>query len=113
MVGHGGSSAGSYLADPTSPIPSHCASIAVTSTVGVKWVIIGYDMVGHPPIKELTHYLFTKLYFLFHIEYYFRIKYDIDRHYPHRVGFDLTIPDNDVTFHVTETPALTTWPSND
>ena len=24
MVGHGGSSAGSYLADPTSPIPSHC-----------------------------------------------------------------------------------------
>ena len=32
MVGHGGSSAGSYLADPTSPIPSHCASIVVTST---------------------------------------------------------------------------------
>ena len=30
MVGHGGSSAGSYLADPTSPIPSHCASIVVT-----------------------------------------------------------------------------------
>ena len=26
MVGHGGSSAGSYLADPTSTIPSHCAS---------------------------------------------------------------------------------------
>ena len=36
MVGHGGSSAGSYLANPTSPIPSHCASIAVTSTVRVK-----------------------------------------------------------------------------
>ena len=36
MVGHGGSSAGSYLADPTSPIPSHCASIAATSTVRVK-----------------------------------------------------------------------------
>ena len=35
MVGHGGSSAGSYLADPTSPIPSHCASIVVTSTVRV------------------------------------------------------------------------------
>ena len=44
MVSHGGSSAGSYLADPTSPIPSHCAvfilfqkkcpsaSIIVTST---------------------------------------------------------------------------------
>ena len=27
MVGHGGSRAGSFLADPTSPIPSHCAVI--------------------------------------------------------------------------------------
>ena len=36
MVGHGGSSAVSYLADPTSPIPSHCASIVVTSTVRVN-----------------------------------------------------------------------------
>ena len=36
MVGHGGSSAGSYLADPTSPIPSHCASIVTTSTVRVN-----------------------------------------------------------------------------
>ena len=36
MVGHGGSSAGSYLADPTSPIPSHCASIVGTSTVRVN-----------------------------------------------------------------------------
>ena len=36
MVGHGGSSAGSYLADPTSPIPSHCASIVATTTVRVK-----------------------------------------------------------------------------
>ena len=39
MVGHGGSSAGSYLADPTSPIPSQCASIVtlrVNSTVRVK-----------------------------------------------------------------------------
>ena len=33
MVGHGGSSAGSYLANPTSPIPSHCASIVATSTL--------------------------------------------------------------------------------
>ena len=31
-----GSSAGLYLADPTSPIPSHCASIVATSTVRVK-----------------------------------------------------------------------------
>ena len=38
MVGHGGSSAGSYLADPTSPIPSHCASIVVTSTLRVNTI---------------------------------------------------------------------------
>ena len=36
MVGYGGSSAGSYLADPTSPIPSHCAPTVATSTVRVK-----------------------------------------------------------------------------
>ena len=36
MVGHGGSSAGSYLADPTSPIPSHSASIVATGTLRVK-----------------------------------------------------------------------------
>ena len=36
MVGHGGSSAGSYLADPTSPIPTHCASIVVTSTLRIN-----------------------------------------------------------------------------
>ena len=36
MVGHGGSSAGSYLTDPTSPIPSHCALIVMTSTLRVN-----------------------------------------------------------------------------
>ena len=43
MVGHGGSSAGSYLADPTSPIPSHCESIVVTSTlrVNLAYVLLG------------------------------------------------------------------------
>ena len=40
MVGHGGSSASSYLADPTSPIPSHCASIIVTSTLRVKYYLV-------------------------------------------------------------------------
>ena len=35
MVGHGGSSAGLYLVDPTSPIPSHCVSIVATSTLRV------------------------------------------------------------------------------
>ena len=36
MVGHGGSSVGSYLANPASPIPSHCASIVATSTLRVN-----------------------------------------------------------------------------
>ena len=36
MVRHGESSAGSYLADPTSFIPSHCASIVATSTLRVN-----------------------------------------------------------------------------
>ena len=40
MVGHGGSSAGSHLTDPTSPIPSHCASIVMTSTVRVNLLMV-------------------------------------------------------------------------
>ena len=51
MVGHGGSSAGSYLADPTSPIPSHCASIVVTSTLRVKNEAINWieqAVISHP-----------------------------------------------------------------
>ena len=44
MVGHGGSSAGSYLADSTSPIPSHCASIVTTSTVRVNEYSFGLYM---------------------------------------------------------------------
>ena len=38
MVAHGKSSAGSYLADPTSLILSHCASIVATSTLRVNLV---------------------------------------------------------------------------
>ena len=36
MVRHGGRSAGSYLADHTSPIPSHCASVVATSSLRVN-----------------------------------------------------------------------------
>ena len=59
MVGHGGSSAGLYLADPTSPIPSHCAviilfkvsqaSIVVTSTLRVKMC----EMIGINILREM------------------------------------------------------------
>ena len=63
MVGHGGSSAGSYLADPTSPIPSHCAviilfkkcpsaSIVVTSTLRVK---------GHLHTSSLSFFFYIYL----------------------------------------------------
>ena len=53
MVRHEGSSAGSYLADPTSPIPSHCAVITLFKSVPVHqlswlalqelwmWIIMG------------------------------------------------------------------------
>ena len=56
MVGHGGSSAGSYLTNPTSPIPSHCASIVVTSTVRVTIDLIMkiYDITVHFPITRST-----------------------------------------------------------
>ena len=58
MVGHGGSSASSYLADPTSPIPSLCvviilvkkcpnASIVVTSTLRVKAGLIVYVFIDN------------------------------------------------------------------
>ena len=59
MVGHGGRSAGSYLADPTSPIPSHCASIVTTSTVRV--LIDDGQPAGnageedHDPINSVSH----------------------------------------------------------
>ena len=46
MVGHGGSSASSYLADPASPIPSHCASIVATSTLRVKYGTAGCLMIN-------------------------------------------------------------------
>ena len=49
MVGHGGSSAGSYLADPTSPIPSHCASVVATSTARVNSI----QFVRHIPLVPL------------------------------------------------------------
>ena len=56
MVGHGGSSASSYLADPTSPIPSHCASIVATSTLRVncrKWA--GWALTIHVTVTSQTN----------------------------------------------------------
>ena len=59
MVGYGGSSAGSYLADPTFPIPSHCASIVATSTlrvnhrpVPVPCVLLPRDYYPNPDSSE-------------------------------------------------------------
>ena len=43
MLRHGGSSAGSYLADPTSPIPSHCAVIILFQSVPVH---VGTSIIG-------------------------------------------------------------------
>ena len=51
MVGHGGSSAGSYLADPTSTIPSHCASIVVIRTVRVKHIASSNTALCHMTVS--------------------------------------------------------------
>ena len=55
MVGHGGSSAGSYLADPTSSIPSHYASIVVTSTARVNGRPDLNPKVDSPPFASAVH----------------------------------------------------------
>ena len=55
MVGHGGSSAGSYLADPTSPIPSHCASIVATSTVRVNVSLVCFQTVTKLKYHRVVH----------------------------------------------------------
>ena len=47
MVGHGGSSASSYLADPTSPTPSQCASIVATSTLRVTTGLTNPEDITH------------------------------------------------------------------
>ena len=62
MVGHGGSSAGSYLADPTSRIPSNCASIVATSTVRAKEVLLEPDQFGEVctivSLQSINYYIF-------------------------------------------------------
>ena len=65
MVGHGGSNDASYLADPTCPIPSHCASIVVTSTLRVnsylcfQLSVLAAEVCKHyvPKLVELHNYV--------------------------------------------------------
>ena len=45
LVRHEGSSAGSYLADPTSPIPSHCAVIILFKSVKIVVTIALYELI--------------------------------------------------------------------
>ena len=78
MVGHGGSSAGSYLADPTSPIPSHSASIVVTSTVRVN-LFTQLKSFNNFPISWQNNWrvwiCFSELLFaLFVIQLFFKIR---------------------------------------
>ena len=73
MVGHGGRSAGSYLTDPTSPIPSHCASIVATSTFRVNIVLLVLPRTGlwlpvHVQIMRM--YQFVNNGHVSHSEYY-------------------------------------------
>ena len=73
MVRHGGSSAGSYLADPTSPIPSHCASIVATSTELTEFFT---DLLCNIPCTKLhlpfffyACALFTPTFSMFHLKF--------------------------------------------
>ena len=63
MVGHGGSSAGSYLADPTSPIPSHCASLVATSTLRVTplELIRSVDVYSYLFICQYSRKLYVRI----------------------------------------------------
>ena len=56
MVGHRGSSAGSYLADPASPIPSYCASIVATSTLRVNTICTHLEA-GHTLACNITAFI--------------------------------------------------------
>ena len=64
MVEYGGSSAGSYLADPTSPIPSHCAPIVVTSTVRVNNLV--YDSSDQTYVTYDFHWFDTQQFVYFY-----------------------------------------------
>ena len=61
MVGHGGSSAGSYLADPTSPIPTHCAPIVATSTLRVKLCKLCQAYVEHTNVDTGLINLYARI----------------------------------------------------
>ena len=65
MVWHGGSSAGSYLADPTSPIPSHYASIVATSTLRVNEIPPDNSSPCDPFFRNFVE-RFEHLVYLFH-----------------------------------------------
>ena len=56
MVGHDGSNAGSYLDDPTSPIPSHCASIVMSSTLRVNKYKNAYRLIMWTPAPCTVQY---------------------------------------------------------
>ena len=70
MVGHGGSSAGSYLVDPTSPIPSHYAVIILCESVTVhqlSWLALRelIDKINHfGTIRHLSYCIYFLRYSL-------------------------------------------------
>ena len=63
MVGHGGSSAGSCLADPTSPILSHCAVITVFKSVPSASIVVNSTYRVNPcaACKTLKWHIYCKV----------------------------------------------------
>ena len=73
MLGHGGSSAGSYLADPTSPIPSHCAVIIRFQSVAVHHLSttqahVLSDDIGVKSVARLDTHRIQKLIYMHLVE---------------------------------------------
>ena len=62
MVRHGGSSASSYLADPTSPIPSHCAVIILFKSESLRVPVIPESLLVYlclvsSPLHHVEHWM--------------------------------------------------------
>ena len=98
MVGHGGSSSGSYLADPTSTMPSHCASIVATSTLRVNLPIYlvlfscsfqSFDVLVHLSIQTLLGWLPPQQ--SGHDEKHGKTVHDDDTHHEHQCTFIIIV----------------------
>ena len=86
MVRHGGSSASSYLADHTSPIPSHCASIVLTSPLRVKECTV-INQFHQNYFKVLASLLYNKHNFFFKPLFYSPSQWTDTLQFQHTISY--------------------------